>query len=118
MLGILTFRAPFLPWVLIAFNVVINGHWPKDELCGIAVGHGMFYKPTVVQSERFTNMVAVWYFFNDIYPSTHSGYRPMDPPGWWIRLFERQPQGEGETDVDVHAAALNRDVGAPAMDVR
>lgn len=45
----------------------------------------------------------------------------MDPPGWWIRLFERQPQhdGEGDTDVDVHAAALNRDVGAvPAMDVR
>lgn len=43
MLGLLTFRAPFLPWVLIAFNVVINGHWPKDELCGIAVGHGGFY---------------------------------------------------------------------------
>jgi hypothetical protein len=39
-LGLLTFKAPWLPWVLIAFNVVLHGHWPKDELCGIAVGHG------------------------------------------------------------------------------
>lgn len=41
-LGLLTFKAPWLPWVLIAFNVVLHGHWPKDELCGIAVGHGEF----------------------------------------------------------------------------
>jgi len=39
-LGLLTFKAPWLPWVLIAFNVVLHGHWPKDELCGIVVGHG------------------------------------------------------------------------------
>lgn len=38
-LGLLTFKAPWLPWVLIAFNVVLHGHWPKDELCGIVVGH-------------------------------------------------------------------------------
>lgn len=41
-LGLLTFKAPWLPWVLIAFNVVLHGHWPKDELCGIVVGHSMF----------------------------------------------------------------------------
>lgn len=40
-LGLLTFKAPWLPWVLIAFNVVLHGHWPKDELCGIVVGHSM-----------------------------------------------------------------------------
>lgn len=38
-LGLLTFKAPWLPWLLIAFNVVLHGHWPKDELCGIVVGH-------------------------------------------------------------------------------
>jgi len=38
-LGLLTFKAPWLPWVLIAFNVVLHSHWPKDELCGIVVGH-------------------------------------------------------------------------------
>jgi Derlin-2/3 len=42
-LGIMTFKAPWLPWVLVAFNVVLHGHWPKDELCGIVVGHGKSY---------------------------------------------------------------------------
>jgi hypothetical protein len=60
--------------------------------------------------------LAVWYFFNDIYPSTHNGYRPMDPPGWWIRLFERQVE---LPDTDVHDAALQREVAAPAVaDIR
>ncbi|KAK1063574.1 hypothetical protein LTR74_009317 [Friedmanniomyces endolithicus] len=95
-LGLLTFKAPWLPWVLIAFNVVLHGHWPKDELCGIAVGH-------------------VWYFFNDIYPSTHGGHRPMDPPLWWIRLFERGALAVPAPDSDIHAAALNRDVAAPVV---
>ncbi|KAK0929507.1 hypothetical protein LTR91_009518 [Friedmanniomyces endolithicus] len=99
-LGLLTFKAPWLPWVLIAFNVVLHGHWPKDELCGIAVGD-------------------VWYFFNDIYPSTHGGHRPMDPPQWWIRLFERGALAVPAPDSDIHAAALNRDVAAPVVpDVR
>lgn len=99
-LGLLTFKAPWLPWVLIAFNVVLHSHWPKDELCGIVVGH-------------------IWYFFNDIYPSTHNGYRPMDPPGWWLRLFERQAALPEEADSDVHEAALHRDVAPPAIaDIR
>lgn len=57
-------------------------------------------------------MMTVWYFFNDIYPSTHNGQRPMDPPQWWIRLFERQPLPAADTDV--HAAAINRGDFAPA----
>ncbi|KAK1084362.1 hypothetical protein LTR48_005521 [Friedmanniomyces endolithicus] len=97
---LMAYAAPWLPWVLIAFNVVLHGHWPKDELCGIAVGH-------------------VWYFFNDIYPSTHGGHRPMDPPQWWIRLFERGALAVPAPDSDIHAAALNRDVAAPVVpDVR
>ncbi|GAB1733512.1 putative membrane protein [Hortaea werneckii] len=96
-LGLLTFKAPWLPWVLIGFNVVLHGHWPKDEVCGIIVGH-------------------IWYFLNDIYPSTHDGHRPMDPPQWWIRLFERGlPGGEEGVDSDVHAAAVGRDAVAPAV---
>lgn len=46
-LGLLTFKAPWLPWVLIAFNVVLHGHWPKDELCGIVVGHSKLTLPFV-----------------------------------------------------------------------
>lgn len=35
----------------------------------------------------------------------------MDPPGWWIRLFERQALPEADTDVQ--DAALNREVAPP-----
>lgn len=68
-LGILVFTAPYLPWVLIAFSLVVHGTVPKDEMCGVVVGH-------------------IWYFFSDVYPSFHGGHRPLDPPSWWRRLFE------------------------------
>lgn len=48
--GLLVFRAPYLPWVLLLFSVVLHGTVPKDELCGIVVGHGEF------RSRRFCPM--------------------------------------------------------------
>ena len=41
-LGLLVFRAPYLPWVLLCFSLVMHGTVPKDEMCGIVVGHSMF----------------------------------------------------------------------------
>jgi Derlin-2/3 len=69
--------------------------------------------------ETNANNFTVWYFFNDIYPSTHNGHRPMDPPGWWLRLFERRAALPEDVDSDVHEAALNREVAPPAIaDIR
>ena len=51
------------------FSIVVHKEVPKDEICGVVVGH-------------------VWYFFNDVYPTLHGGHRPFDPPRWWRRLFE------------------------------
>lgn len=39
-LGLIVFRAPFLPWVLIGFSFAMYQHIPKDEVLGIVVGHG------------------------------------------------------------------------------
>ena len=39
-LGLLVFTAPYLPWVLMAFSLVLHGSVPKDEICGVIVGHG------------------------------------------------------------------------------
>ncbi len=39
-LGLLVFTAPYLPWVLMAFSLVLHGTVPKDEMCGVVVGHG------------------------------------------------------------------------------
>lgn len=71
-LGLLVFTAPYLPWVLMAFSLVMHGVVPKDEIMGVLIGH-------------------VWYFFSDVYPPLHNGQRPFDPPMWWRRLFERWP---------------------------
>jgi len=47
-LGVFQFTAPYLPWVLLAFSVVL-GNSPTVDLLGIMVGH-------------------VYYFLEDIYP--------------------------------------------------
>lgn len=51
------------------FSFVLHGTVPKDEIMGVVVGH-------------------VWYFFTDVYPPLHGGYKPLDPPGWWRRLID------------------------------
>lgn len=38
-LGLVVFKAPFLPWVLALFSMAVHGSVPKDDLCGIIIGH-------------------------------------------------------------------------------
>lgn len=102
-LGLVVFKAPFLPWVLIGFSLLMHGIVPKDEICGIVVGH-------------------IYYYFNDLYPPMHGGSKPLDPPRWWTRMFERRQQVEEPSEPeDVRIAgrdfAANPDV-APAPEVR
>lgn len=73
-LGLLVFPAPYLPWVLMAFSLMMHGNVPKDEICGVVVGH-------------------VWFFFADVYPPLHNGVRPLDAPQWWVKLFDLIGQG-------------------------
>ena len=42
-LGLLVFTAPYLPWVLMGFSLMLHGSVPKDEICGVIVGHGMSF---------------------------------------------------------------------------
>ena len=39
-LGLFVFNAPYLPWVLLGFSVLLHNTMPKDDLLGITVGHG------------------------------------------------------------------------------
>lgn len=41
-LGLFVFKAPFLPWVLMCFALIMHGTVPKDEMCGIVVGHSTY----------------------------------------------------------------------------
>lgn len=61
-LGLLVFKAPYLPWVLLAFSLIMHGTVPKDEMCGIVVGHSrsahspvlttLLTRPSLVLLER------------------------------------------------------------------
>ncbi|CAG8456645.1 8517_t:CDS:2 [Ambispora gerdemannii] len=48
-LGLFVFSAPFLPWVLLGFSLMLNNVFPVGDLMGIVVGH-------------------VYYFFEDVWP--------------------------------------------------
>lgn len=91
-LGLLVFTAPYLPWVLMAFSLVLHGSIPKDEIMGVAIGH-------------------VWYFFTDVYPPLHQGSRPFDPPSWWRWIFEAGTRNNETPDL-IHDDLA---VGAPGI---
>lgn len=42
-LGLFVFRAPYLPWVLLGFSLLLNSQIPVGDLLGIAVGHGYYF---------------------------------------------------------------------------
>ncbi|KAK9468115.1 Derlin [Lipomyces arxii] len=62
-LGLFVFSAPYLPWVLFGFSLILNNALPKGDLLGIAVGH-------------------TYFFFEDVFPRLY-GYRPLAPPWRW-----------------------------------
>lgn len=70
-LGIFTFNAPYLPWVLLGFTVLLNNQWPSGDLLGLVIGH-------------------VYYFLEDVYPRMQGsgGQRFLSTPGVLKRLFD------------------------------
>ncbi|RDD47438.1 Derlin-2 [Trichoplax sp. H2] len=67
-LGILTFKAPYLPWVLLGFSLLLGGSVVVD-LVGIAVGH-------------------VYYFLEDVFPNQPGGQRLLKTPSLLRWIFE------------------------------
>ena len=65
--GLFDFTAPYLPWVLLGFSMIL-GASPVKDLLGIVVGH-------------------VYYFFEDVYPRMSHGYRLLATPGILASLF-------------------------------
>ena len=71
-LGLFTFTAPYLPWVLLGFSLIISKSFPVGDFIGIIVGH-------------------LYYFLNDVLPRTHA-LRPLDTPIFFKRLFREHEQ--------------------------
>eukprot|EP00951_Prasinocladus_malaysianus_P013907 scaffold105803_cov37-Prasinocladus_malaysianus.AAC.1 len=69
LMGIFNFTAPYLPWVLLAFSVVL-GSSPVVDLLGMVAGH-------------------VYYFLEDVYPRM-SNRRLLKTPSILQALFPQQ----------------------------
>lgn len=82
-LGLFTFNAPYLPWTLIGFTVILHSIIPWGDLLGYIVGHS-------------------YYFLEDVYPTMpiSAGYRPLKTPDFLVRLIE------GRTADEVPVVAL------------
>ncbi|KAF8946256.1 hypothetical protein BGZ47_000941 [Haplosporangium gracile] len=67
-LGLFVFTAPYLPWVLLGFTLLLNSHFPTGDLMGIAVGH-------------------IYYFFEDVWPKEQAsgGRRYLQTPSFLTR---------------------------------
>lgn len=70
--GLLTFKAPFLPWVLFGFSLML-GNSVMVDLIGIAVGH-------------------VYYFLEDVFPEQPGGFRILKTPGIMKAIFDAAPE--------------------------
>jgi len=69
--GLLTFQAPYLPWVLLGFSVLL-GNAVIVDFMGIACGH--FY-----------------YFLEDVFPTQRGGFQVLQTPAFLKRLFDGGP---------------------------
>ncbi|KAH3744919.1 Derlin-2.2 protein [Pelomyxa schiedti] len=69
LLGLFSFHAPLLPWVLLGFGYIL-GNNPFHDLCGILVAH-------------------VYLYFADTLPAT-AGIHLLRTPGFMRALFDRR----------------------------
>jgi Derlin-2/3 len=83
--GIISFNAPYLPWVLLFFSLllgnnaivdifgrVLNSITYTNNLPGIACGH-------------------LYYFLEDVFPNQPNGFRVLEPPAFFKWLFDPAP---------------------------
>ncbi|XP_037091559.1 derlin-2-like [Pollicipes pollicipes] len=73
--GLLSFQAPYLPWVLLAFSLLL-GNKVAVDMVGIAVGHGYF-------------------FLEDVFPQQTGGFRALRAPRWLRVLLDSDPDAPG-----------------------
>lgn len=72
--GMMTFRAPYLPWVLIGFSILLGNPIMVDCI-GVTCGH-------------------IYYFLEDVFPQQEGGFKILNTPGVLKYLFDEQPDDD------------------------
>ena len=92
-LGLFVFTAPWLPWVMLGLSVVLHSQWPKDELCGIIVGHGkittLLHTPSDVMPRVLTLPPSLVLLQRHL-PLDSQRITPSRPPELVEETFRRQ----------------------------
>jgi len=70
--GLLTFNAPYLPWVLLGFSLLL-GNSVAVDLLGMAVGH-------------------CYYFLEDVFPNQPGGWKILVTPQFLKNLCDPAPE--------------------------
>ncbi|KAI6214780.1 Derlin [Aphelenchoides besseyi] len=76
--GIISFNAPYLPWVLLFFSLLLGNNAIVD-IFGIACGH-------------------LYYFLEDVFPHQPNGFRVLETPAFLHWLFSPAPLPRIEID--------------------
>ncbi|XP_071445838.1 derlin-2 [Hetaerina americana] len=74
--GLLNFQAPYLPWALLGFSILLGNAIGVDAM-GVVVGH-------------------MYYFIEDVFPNQRGGFRLLETPRFLKALCDPHPE-----DVDV-----------------
>ncbi|CAI5446165.1 unnamed protein product [Caenorhabditis angaria] len=69
-LGMIAFNAPYLPWVLLFFSLLLGNNAAVDFM-GIGCGH-------------------IYYFLEDVFPYQEHGVRLLKTPRWLTWIFEER----------------------------
>lgn len=77
--GLLNFQAPYLPWVLLGFSLLL-GNAVYVDLMGIAVGH-------------------IYYFMEDVFPNQRGGFKILKTPSFMLVQQRRKNKAVGGFNV-------------------
>ncbi|XP_045475973.1 derlin-2-like [Harmonia axyridis] len=70
--GLLNFQAPYMPWVLLGFSLLL-GNAVYVDLTGIAVGH-------------------IYFFLEDVFPNQQGGFKILKTPMFLKMLVDPHPE--------------------------
>ncbi|ESN98702.1 hypothetical protein HELRODRAFT_162155 [Helobdella robusta] len=73
-LGLINFQAPYLPWVLLGFSLLLGNSIAVDVI-GIVVGH-------------------IYFFLEDVFPNQPGGFRVLETPKILKWLFDTPSEDE------------------------
>ncbi|KAK0055069.1 derlin-2-like [Biomphalaria glabrata] len=89
--GLMNFQAPFLPWVLLGFSLLL-GNSVIIDLMGIAIGH-------------------VYFFLEDVFPQQQGGFKVLKTPTFLKLLLDPTPNREDYNPLPDETGGFNRGLG-------